>query len=167
MDSTALPRPTIRHVDCSLLLAESSDSDRCERCTTYRKTLVKATSRKADTEAPAHSHTNHRYLNSPQKVARIKELQHNNRVSRKRIDRLSKRIEELTARSGVCLDDDMNGDLKEIMKQEDKGQCFIESMVKWGHPPISLPLSQSHLRLHSIYHCHCKNKFYPSLLISG
>jgi hypothetical protein len=48
-------------------------------------------------------------------------------VSQKKIDRLLKRIEELTARIGVCLDDDLNGDLKEIMKQEDKGQYFIQS----------------------------------------
>ena len=44
------------------------------------------------------------------------------------MDRLSKKLEELTTISGVCLDDDMNGDLKEIMKQEDKGQYFILSM---------------------------------------
>ncbi|MCG8622799.1 MAG: hypothetical protein MJE68_12485, partial [Proteobacteria bacterium] len=75
-----------------------------------------------------HSHTNHRYLSSPQKVARIKELQHKNRLSQKKMDRLSKKLEELTTISGVCLDDDMNGDLKEIMKQEDKGQYFILSM---------------------------------------
>ena len=130
--------------------AESSDSDRCEQYTTYQKTLAKATSQKADTEAPAHSHTNHQYLSLPQKVARIKELQHNNRVSQKRIDRLSKRI-ELIARSGACLDDDMNGDLKEIMKQY-KGQCLIQSMIvgPLASSSISLPLNQSHLRLHVV-----------------
>ena len=98
LDSRTRPRPTIQHVTCSLLLAEPSDKDRCKRCITYRKTLAKVASRKADKEASAHSRTNHIYLiylSSPQKVARIKELQHKNRVSQKRIDRLSKNIEEL------------------------------------------------------------------------
>ena len=147
MDSRALPRPVIRHVDCSLLLPQSSHSNQCERCTIYRRTPAKAANRKADTETPVHSHTNHRYLSSPQKVARIKELQHKNRVSQKKMDRLSKKPEKLTAISGVCLDDDMNGDLKGIMKQEDKGQYFILSMVKWASSPLDL-------RLYIINHCH-------------
>ncbi len=62
------------------MLADSSNGDQCERCITYRRTLAKAASRKTETEAPAHSH---RYLSSPQKVARIKELQHKKSVAKK------------------------------------------------------------------------------------
>ena len=62
--SSGEKRTTIRHVECSLLLAESSESDRCEQCTAYRKTLNKAISRKGqdiNTGTP-NSRTNHCYL---------------------------------------------------------------------------------------------------------
>ena len=53
-------------------------------------------------------------------------------MSQKRIVQLTKRFEELMARSGVYLDDGMSNDLKTIMKEEEKSvleqypkNCFL------------------------------------------
>ena len=160
LDCRAFSRPTIQHVKCFPLLPESCDSDRCEQCITYRKTLAKAASRKATTQTSAHSHTNHRYLTSPQEIARIRELQHTNRVCQKRIEQLSKKIEELTSRNGVCLDDDISADLKEIVKQEDKGQYFIHNIVgKWViYLSLWISLLPHIYCMHIVNHCHCHSK---------
>ena len=53
-------------------------------------------------------------------VARIKELQHQNRMSQKWIARLTQKIEELTAKNGVNSDDDESDDLNTIMTEEEK-----------------------------------------------
>ena len=70
--TTALPYSTIRHTKCSMLLPQSTDSDRCGKCRAYRKMLNKAHARKSkaiDTTTP-HSHTNLRYLSSDDKNQR-------------------------------------------------------------------------------------------------
>ena len=109
------------------MLLSQSDGDRCNKCSAYRITLNRAISRKGRATTP-HSHTNHRYLTSPEKVARLRELQHKNRASQKRITRLTEKLAEMTARNGVCLDDAMSGDLEKIMKDED--QNVIEKYPK-------------------------------------
>ena len=180
LDSRAFSRPTIRHVECRLLLAESSKSDRCEKCTMYRKTLNKALSRKRqdlNTDAP-HSHTNHRYLSSPEKVAKIKQLQHTNRMSQKRIVRLTQRFEELTARSGVCLDDGMSNDLKTIIKEEDKSVLELypkDSFLYlfWQHQKEALSKNPKGMRWHPLmirwclFLRHQSSKAYDGLRDSG
>ena len=84
----------------------------------YRSTLNRAVNRKGKATTAPHSHTNHRYLSSPEKIER---LQQKNRLSQKRITRLTEKLAELTTRDGVCLGDDTSGDLGEIIKHEDKG----------------------------------------------
>ena len=121
-DTRALPQATVRHAECSLLLPQSAENDRCETCRNYRKTLNRALNRKskATTTSTSHTHTNLRYLSSPEKVARLRELQQKHRLDQKRITRLNEKLAELTAKNGVCLDDAMNGDLEKIVKDEDK-----------------------------------------------
>ena len=84
----------------STLILSSSDGDRCDRCTKYRSTLNKAASRK-DTAKALHSHTNHRYLTSSEKVVRLQELQQKNRLAQKRITRLTEKLAEISAKD-VC-----------------------------------------------------------------
>ena len=121
-DTRGFLHPTVRHTECALLISEV-DGDRCDKCSTYRNTLNRAVARKerSTTEATPHSHTNYRYLSSPEKIVRLREIQHERRISQKRITRLTTKLAELTAEDGVPLDSDMSGDLKEIMEEEDKG----------------------------------------------
>ncbi len=76
-DSRALPVPTIRHSECALVVAKEG-SLRCQKCTDYRRTLNGMASRvclskSAERTAPS-SHTNYRYLSSPEKVDRLRQL---------------------------------------------------------------------------------------------
>lgn len=100
---------TIRHTKCDLLL--SSDSgDRCQQCTTYRyiiqllssvhwinpsvwinpffisrKTLLVLSGRlDSHVEPNASSHCNFRYLSQSEKVARLHEMRHKNKVDQVR-----------------------------------------------------------------------------------
>ena len=91
-------------------------------------------------------------------------------MSQKRIVQLTKRFEELMARSGVCLDDGMSNDLKTIIKEEEKSaleqylkDCFLylclaaPKGMRW-HPLMI----QGCLYLH-----HQSNKAYDALWESG
>ena len=100
-------------------MLSQSDFDRCSTCVAYRSTLNRAVLRKTTATTP-HSHTNHRYMSSPEKDAKLRELQRKNRVSKKHISRLSERLAEHTSKCGVCVDDVMKSDLDKIMKDEDQ-----------------------------------------------
>lgn len=164
-----------------MLILESSESERCERCKMYRKTLNKAVGRKrqGSSKDTAHtSHTNHRYLNPDEKTDRIKELQHKNRMSQKRIARLTRKIEEQTAKSGVCLDDGMNDDLKTIIREEEKDVLELypkDSFLHlfWQHQKEALSKNPKGMRWHPmmirwcLYLRHQSSKAYDVMRDSG
>lgn len=113
---------TIRHTECSMLIPQSATSDRCGTCIAYRKTLNRSVGRKlkaTETTTP-HSHTNLRYLSSSDMVARINELQHKQRLLTRKVSYLSKKLTEITAEYGVCLDNETNRDLETVMRQQDE-----------------------------------------------
>ena len=56
-DTRALPQATVRHAECSLLLPQSAESDRCETCRNYSKTLNRALIRKSKATTTTTSHT--------------------------------------------------------------------------------------------------------------
>lgn len=101
------------------MLLSQSDGDRCNRCSAHRRSLNRAINRKTRVTT-SHDHTNYRYLSSPEKVARLQELQHKNRASNKQIIRLRDKLKESTVKNGVCLDDATRNDLENIMKEEEQ-----------------------------------------------
>ena len=74
-------------------------------------------------------------------------------MSQKRIVRLTKTFEELTARSGVCLDDGMSNYLKTIIKEEDKSVLELypkDSFLYlfWQHQKEALSKTPKGMRWH-------------------
>ena len=61
--------------------------------------------------------TNYQYL-TEEKCDRLRELQHQNRLSQKQLSRLKLKIEQMTSSRGVNLDDETCDVLLQIMKEE-------------------------------------------------
>ena len=123
LDERALPQPTIRHSECALLLSEE-DPVRCRWCDVYRQTLRVMTCRHRqsqeqaqNTSAPS-SHTNYKYLSTPEKVDRLRRLHDDSRCLQKKLYHHEDRIAALIAREGVSLDAGTTDDLSAIMTEE-------------------------------------------------
>ena len=65
------------------------------------------------------SHTNYRFLATPEKVERLRLLHHEHRLMRKKLTRLQGKLQEAIARQVVCADETTNSDLQAIMKEEE------------------------------------------------
>ena len=67
---------TICSSSCELLVCEPVMVQRCKRCSEYRKILnvmISRSKKDSDKSNPC-SHTNYRYLNSPEKMQRLRRL---------------------------------------------------------------------------------------------
>lgn len=104
---------TIRHVKCNIII-ENTDG-RCETCKQFRKTLFSLVSRyKKGKSTPVSVHTNLRYLTSPQKTERLRQLQSEKRTLQKNIARLKERIERHTLTCGIHLPQSIEKDFVSI-----------------------------------------------------
>lgn len=87
--------PTIRTTTCELLTSSEKHA-RCNACSSYRKVLSamlhRAESQQRDPDkCNPSSTTNYRYLNTPEKLERMKRLHADVKVSQQRARRLEKR----------------------------------------------------------------------------
>ena len=89
-------------MDCSLFVEK--DGVKCKACIQYRKTLNVLTKR-FEHRGELKCTTNYRYLTG-EKCDRLRELQHQNRLSQKQLSRLKLKIEQMTSSRGVNLDDE-------------------------------------------------------------
>ncbi len=124
-DTSAILGHTIRHVECALALG-NEDGDRCKTCTHYRQTLKVLSLRerqRTDTvskRTDPRSHTNFRYLTSPEKIDRLHGLHHQHRLSQKKLARLQAKIEEVVQRQAISVDDTTTDDLRKVMEEEEE-----------------------------------------------
>ena len=117
-DTTSFQCPTVRHSNCAILLSQE-DNVRCNQCTTHRLSLGVMASRHSlqrskERSAPS-SHTNFRYLSTPEKVERLRQLHQCNRSAQKKLHRLKARIAEMISRKNIQLDVETTSDLCTIM----------------------------------------------------
>ncbi|SMN01738.1 hypothetical protein SPONN_7 [uncultured Candidatus Thioglobus sp.] len=112
---------TVRSSNCELI----TDQNKCNKCIAYRKNLralhsrQKKESTQSKQEVEVESHTNYRYLSSPEKKSRMTNLHSKTRALGRQVDQLKKRIEHLTALNGVNLDQTLDGDIREIVNEHD------------------------------------------------
>jgi len=66
------------------------------------------------------SHTNYRYLSTPEKVDRLHQLHTSCRSTQKRLHRLKTQVADLIARQSVSVDADIAADLSVIMAEEEE-----------------------------------------------
>ena len=119
-DTRPLPAPTIRHQECSLLIAKGSV--RCAICTHYRHSLNAMLGRSKSTEdkVATTSHTNYRYLSTPEKHQRMALLHKENRVAGMKVKRMKEKLNQFLERSGVQLESSLSSDLCQIMDKEEQ-----------------------------------------------
>ena len=86
---------------------------------TCRSTLHALASRKKSISATSSIYTNYRYLSTPEKVSRLSDLQHQKRLAKLKIDRLLKKLDLITIKESVCIDDETSDDLKHIMSEQE------------------------------------------------
>ena len=96
LDTRPLPCPTIRHSKCDILVL--SGTLRCANCFDYRKDLQTMSRRailgQSTEKAAIKSHANYRYLSTPEKLLRMRNLHHDNRVAHVRFQRLEVRLRQ-------------------------------------------------------------------------
>lgn len=68
----------------------------------------------------ASSHTNYRFLSTPEKVSRMHSLRKRNKALMAKVTRMKARLESLIKEKGVILDDSTSEDMQVIMEEEDK-----------------------------------------------
>lgn len=87
--------------------------------------------------------TNHRYLNTPEKIDRLRSLSQKSRQLQRTVKGLKDKLDRVLDIRGVCIDDDMSTDLKEVMctSNNDVLSRFPEDSFQyifWKHQMESL-----------------------------
>lgn len=124
--------PTIRFCSCQILIQPWMS--RCSECSGYRKVLNSMLSRaKNSTSSNAsnpESHTNYRYLRTPQKEARLKRRSSQAKMHQLHIKRLKDRLKSAIEQRGIEVDDSLHEDLRMTMEES-------SSDVASKYPPDS------------------------------
>ena len=110
---------TVRSAKCELI----THGVKCSECVNYRGTLRSLYQRWQKINSPSRkrkrsevdSHVNYRYLNTPEKRIRLANLRNKTRALHRQVDQLKLRIKKLAEVNGVCLDKDMDTDMRTIM----------------------------------------------------
>ena len=181
---TGIGFSTIRHRDCELILGERAGANsRCEKCKHYRKSLNSMLSRlqqksTSDRVKPS-SHTNYRFLSSPEKVDRLHRLHQENRMAKQQFERMKQRIRQLGEQDGILLDEMTHTDLKTIMQENAKevADSFPAKSIQqlfWEQQQQAASVSDSRsMRWHPlmikwcIYLRHISSGAYETLRTSG
>ena len=115
---------TIRHVNCQYLLKSVSSGNRCNSCVTFRnntlrRELNRMKERESDeTRDPASpsSHTNYRFLTTPERNERMQRLHKVVRAKTKSLEAMRKGISRILQNNSVKMDSDTHNDLLSIMR---------------------------------------------------
>lgn len=128
--------PTIRSTMCQILV--SSREERCVKCSEYRKMLNSMLSRHngnkdiVSERTTADSHTNYRFLRTPEKDERMHQLHRKAKICQQRVNRLKVRLEAAVEQRGILVDSAFHHDLSSTMEEN-------EAIISAKYPPGSFP----------------------------
>ena len=124
---------TIQSTDCELLLPNKHTTEkRCHSCDNNKS--------KVNNKSKPTSHTNYRFLSSPEKTARLKNLHDRTRLMQQNINRLNSQIRKWIEDNGTEVDDDLNKALVDIV--EDKSPFVASSYEEGSFPRICWEVQQ-------------------------
>ena len=119
-------RCTIRHNKCHIVLSNNSRTIRCSACSAYRLKLLVQRSRPPQSserknyryifmylQSTRCMHKCFRYQSVPELLHTLDKLKHRNRILTKYASRLKMKIEKAVEPELVCLDDEVNGYIKD------------------------------------------------------
>lgn len=177
---------TIHHCLCAWLLPETSD-DTCQICKNYKRSFLHSKLRsiksRLDTEMEAackvDSHVNYRFLDTPQKLQRLRNMHAVIVKQKSQIKSLQEKIERQFHSNGVSVDDEMNDGLAKLLTMyekeatKDKGNDTFQKIF-WMQQLKALTLkSKSSVRWHpliirwALYLHHRSSGAYETLRKSG
>lgn len=117
---------TIRHINC--ILTEVDSSKRCINCKSYRDNVLRTSlsrylKKQADplstsSRSDIDSHTNYRFLNTPEKIERMHKLHTALRLSKRKISELQGKLDRIIQVDGVRLDDSTSEGLLSILRDQ-------------------------------------------------
>ena len=144
---------TIRHVDCQWIFTTTDDRysvTQCDTCHKYQRNVLNSallTVSKADDVSPGRSggqsHTNYRYCNTPEKYARLTSLHYTVRLQRRALQHLEAQIVKVIQISGVRLEDSVEGDLLQIMRDHSDSVT-----AQYGEDSLAAIFGNNKERLH-------------------
>ena len=109
---------TIRHVECEIVLP-AEGKDRYSRCFEYCRTLTVLSRRYMNVDEMSveqrinpSSHTNLRFLKTPDKTERLQLLHRENRVIQKKMSRMQSKLKEVFNQQAIDVNEATDGDLK-------------------------------------------------------
>ena len=119
---------TIRHTNCEWLLEPDICKPRCIVCSQYHDSYLRSKIRSLEShtkEASAascsnDSHTNHRYLDTPEKLLKIKNLQALVVKQRKRLKSFEAKLQHHFRAKGICIQDDIHDDMAGLVEKYSK-----------------------------------------------
>ena len=173
---------TIRHTDCDWLIQDASKT-RCSACSQYRDSYLRSklrnlqnrTDEMITSSCSASSHTNYRYLDTPEKLKRMKNLQALVTKQRKKLSDYEKRLERHMRVSGVRIQEDIHGDIAELLeKYKNAGDEESFKSIFWNQQIKNLTLKdKKQIRWHpllirwALYLHHKSSGAYETLRQSG
>lgn len=177
---------TIRHCLCEWFLAESSD-DTCHICKSYKKSYLYSKLRSIKTcsdlqvkaACEVDSHVNYRYLDTPQKLKRLRNMHEVIVKQKSQIKSLQGKLERQFQSNAINVDDEMNDGLVKLLKMYEKEATMDKSddsflKIFWMQQLKILTLkSKSSIRWHpliirwALYLHHRSSGAYETLRKSG
>ena len=126
----------------------------------------------------ASSHTNYRYLHTPEMLSRMRNLQHEKRLAEKKVDRLSSKVAELIERDGIILDEKLSSDLLQTVNEERENRVQMLQKgsfneIFWNQQMAASKKSTRGMKWHPLmirwclYIQHLSSKTYETLRKSG
>ena len=123
-------KSTIRHIHCSVKIPPTTVSKRCDYCRAFRDNFLrKSLSRLLKSQqqgqlaarCDVYSHTNYRYLTTPEKIQRMHNMHNSIRLSKRKISDLQGRLDRLIQVDGIKVDEAThNGLLSILMKHQQR-----------------------------------------------
>ena len=107
---------TIRTTDCRLLVHGA----KCQACTDYRPRLRAMHSRWSRDKGKVSKLSNNRYMNTPQKQRKMKNLQARAYSAEQEVKKLQEYIKSSTEKNGVLVDENLHNDLQAVMTDQSK-----------------------------------------------
>ena len=105
----------VRTTTCEIVV----NTLKCSSCKNYRSCLrgmySRWSKRSSSDVSDSSSHTNNRYLRSPEKLVKIANLKSRAYAAEQDIDRLKDKIRQAAEKEGEILDKDLNSDLLDVM----------------------------------------------------
>ena len=125
---------TIRHVNCHWSLKEDCRSTRCSICRAYRYVLKSGIKHLHSVDSIVkslpESHVNFRYLNTPEKIKRMKNMHKLICKKDRKISRLQHSLTKLIKDDGIIMDSSTNADFMTIMNQNTSTILTAEEKFK-------------------------------------